>query len=113
MIQLLPTFYGLERENHYVHVREFEEVVTTFQGRPNAINNVKFRFFPFSLKDSAKVLLYSLKPRSIGNWDEMTQVFFHKHFPTHKTNNFKKQIQNVTQNDSDVVTQTFQVITYY
>lgn len=25
MIQLLPTFHGLERENPYVHIREFEE----------------------------------------------------------------------------------------
>ena len=68
MIQLLPTFHVLERENPYVHIREFEEVVATFQGKPDSINIVKLRFFSFSLKDSAKVWLYSLRPRSIGSW---------------------------------------------
>ena len=48
MIQLLITFHGLERENPYVHVGEFEEVVAIFQGRPDAINTVKLRFFPFT-----------------------------------------------------------------
>lgn len=33
MIQLLPTFHGIERENPYVHIMEFREVVATFQGR--------------------------------------------------------------------------------
>ena len=32
MIQLLPTFHGLENENPYVHTREFEEEVATFRG---------------------------------------------------------------------------------
>ena len=30
MIQLLPTFRGLENENLYLHIREFEKVVATF-----------------------------------------------------------------------------------
>ena len=55
MIQLLLTFHGLDRENPYVHIREFEEVVATFQGRVDALNTVKLRFFPFSLKYNAKV----------------------------------------------------------
>ena len=67
MIQLLPIFHGLDRENPYFHIREFEEVVATFQGRPEALNIVKLRIFPFSLMDNAKVWLYFLRPRSIGN----------------------------------------------
>ena len=55
MIQLLPTFHGLENANPYVHIREFEEVVATFQNRANVLDIVKLRFFPFSLKDNVKV----------------------------------------------------------
>ena len=33
MIQLLPTFHSLENENPYVHIREFEEVVVTFEAK--------------------------------------------------------------------------------
>ena len=100
MFQLLSIFHGLDRENPYVHIREFEEIVATFQDRPEALNTVKLRFFLFSLKDNAKVWLYSLRPRSIGSWDKMTQAFIQKYFPAHKTNNINKQIQNFTQKDS-------------
>ena len=60
MIQLLPTFHGLESENPYVHIREFEEVVATFHSWAEAANFVRLKFFPFSLKDKAKSWLYSL-----------------------------------------------------
>ena len=30
MIQLLPTFHGLESENPYLHLRDFEEVCNTY-----------------------------------------------------------------------------------
>ena len=54
MIALLPTFHGLENENPYVHIREFEEVVAIFYSRVEAANTVRLMFFPFSLKDKAK-----------------------------------------------------------
>ena len=52
--------------------------------------------------------MYSLRPRSIGSWDEMTQVFFQKYFPAHKINNLKKQIQNFTQKDSENLYQVWE-----
>ncbi|KAL5577432.1 hypothetical protein UlMin_019131 [Ulmus minor] len=108
MIQLLPTFHGLENANPYVHIREFEEVVATFQNRANVLDIVKLRFFPFSLKDNAKVWLYSLRPRSIGSWDEMTQVFFQKYFPTHKANGLRRQISNFGQKESETLYQVWE-----
>ncbi|GMN69196.1 hypothetical protein TIFTF001_038249 [Ficus carica] len=50
MVQLLPTFHELESENPYVHIREFEEVVATFNNRADVANTVRLKFFPFSLK---------------------------------------------------------------
>ena len=66
MIQLLPTFHGLENENPYLHVREFEEVVATFHNRADVVDLARLKFFPFSLKDKAKSWLHSLRPRSIA-----------------------------------------------
>ncbi|XP_024027264.1 uncharacterized protein LOC112093315 [Morus notabilis] len=86
MIQLLPTFHGLESENPYVHIREFEEVVATFHNRAEDVDSVRLKFFPFSLKDKAKSWLYSLRPRFIRTWEEMKTTFFNKYFPHHKTN---------------------------
>ncbi|GMN62282.1 hypothetical protein TIFTF001_031365 [Ficus carica] len=51
MIQLLPTFHGLESENLYVHILEFEEVVATFHSRAEVADFVRLKFFPFSLND--------------------------------------------------------------
>uniref|UniRef100_A0A2N9EFX0 Retrotransposon gag domain-containing protein n=1 Tax=Fagus sylvatica TaxID=28930 RepID=A0A2N9EFX0_FAGSY len=83
LMAILPDFRGLENENPYVHVRAFEEVIGSFYAQ-NVIETSKLRFFPFSLKDKAKGWLYTLKPRSIGNWGEMTQEFYKKFFPPYK-----------------------------
>ena len=31
LVPLLPTFHGMENENPYAHIREFEEVCITFK----------------------------------------------------------------------------------
>ena len=108
MIQLLPTFHGLENENPYLHVREFEEVVATFHNRADVVDLARLKFFPFSLKDKAKSWLHSLRPRSIATWEEMTTAFFHKHFPHHKTNGLKRQISTFSQKDTETLYQVWE-----
>ncbi|XP_022856962.1 uncharacterized protein LOC111378029 [Olea europaea var. sylvestris] len=102
MIPLLPNFHGLESESPYLHLKEFEEVCATFNDQtcPNEI--VKLKLFPFSLKDKAKTWLNSLKPKSIGTWQEMQSEFLKKFFPAHKTNALKRQIQNFSQKTNEV-----------
>uniref|UniRef100_A0A2N9IV22 Retrotransposon gag domain-containing protein n=1 Tax=Fagus sylvatica TaxID=28930 RepID=A0A2N9IV22_FAGSY len=51
---ILPDFRGLENEKPYVHVRAFEVVIGSFYAQ-NVIEMTKLRFFPFSLRDKAKV----------------------------------------------------------
>ena len=108
ILQLLHTFHGLENENSYLHIREFEEVVATFTSQTNALDFTRLKFFPFSLKDKAKSWLYSLRPRSIGSWEEMTQAFFNKYFPNHKTNGLKRQISTFSQKDSETLYQAWE-----
>ena len=86
MIQLLPTFHGMESENPYSHVLEFEEVCGTFPTQGCRLDTVLLKLFPFSLKDKAKTWLYSLRPRTIGTWLEMQTEFFKKF------SQFKRQI---------------------
>jgi hypothetical protein len=54
LMAILPNFKGLENENSYVHVRAFEEVIGSFYAQ-NVIETAKLRFFPFSLKEKARV----------------------------------------------------------
>ena len=41
VIQLLPTFYGLESENPYQHLREFEEVCNTCTDQNCGMNIIR------------------------------------------------------------------------
>ena len=70
LLAILRDFRGQENENPYVHVRAFEEVISSFYAQ-NVIKIAKLCFFPFSLKDKARSWLYTLNPRSIGSWGEM------------------------------------------
>ena len=60
IIQLLPTSNGLESENLYLHLRDFEEVCNTYTDQNCSMNIIRLKFFPFSLKDKAKTWLQTL-----------------------------------------------------
>ena len=80
IIQLLPNFHGLDNENPYLHLREFEEVYNTYNDLNCSMNTIRLKLFPFSLKDKAKTWLQSLRSSSICTWDEMQQQFLKKIF---------------------------------
>ena len=90
IVPLLPTFHSMESENPYSHIKEFEEVCTTFQERGAAIDLMRLKLFPFTLKDKAKVWLNSLGSRSIKTWTDLQAEFLKKFFPTHRTNGLKR-----------------------
>ncbi|RVW89503.1 hypothetical protein CK203_043598 [Vitis vinifera] len=94
IVPLLPTFHGMESENPYAHIKEFEDVCNTFQEGGPSIDLMRLKLFPFTLKDKAKIWLNSLRPRSIRTWTDLQAEFLKKFFPTHKTNGLKRQISN-------------------
>jgi hypothetical protein len=73
IIQFLPTFHGLDLENPYLHLREFEEVCNTYNDLNCSMNTIRLKLFPFSLKDKAKSWLQNLRSGSIPAWDEIQQ----------------------------------------
>ncbi|KAL6347700.1 hypothetical protein AAG906_026229 [Vitis piasezkii] len=82
IVPLLPNFHGMESENPYAHIKEFEEVCNTFREGGASIDLMRLKLFPFTLKDKAKIWLNSLRPRSIRNWDQWVEEkisnFLHK-----------------------------------
>ena len=92
LVPLLPTYHGMENENPYTHLRDFEEVCTTFREGMMDMDLLKLKAFPLTLKDKAKIWLNSLRPRTIRNWAELQAEFLKKFFSVHKTNNLKRQI---------------------
>ena len=59
LVPLLPTYHGMENENPYTHLRDFEEVCTTFKEGMMDMDLLKLKAFPLTLKDKAKIWLNS------------------------------------------------------
>ena len=101
LVPLLPTYHGMENENPYTHLRDFEEVCTTFKEGMMNMDLLKLKAFPLTLKDKAKIWLNSLRPRTIRNWAELQAEFLKKFFSAHKTNNLKRQIYTFAAQDGE------------
>ena len=108
MIQLLPTFHGLSRDDPYHHLREFEDVCATFSDQNYAESMVRLKLFPFFLKDKGKTWFNSLRPRSIATWQELTALFLNKYYPLNLTTVSKRAIQNVTQKNDETYPQAME-----
>ena len=85
LVPLFPTFHGMENENPYTHIRDFEEVCITFKE-----GTIDMDLLKLTLKDKAKIWLNSLRPRTIRTWAELQAEFLKKFFSAHKTNNLKR-----------------------
>nr|XP_023883880.1 uncharacterized protein LOC111996162 [Quercus suber] len=72
IIHLLPTFHGLDREDPYMHVKDFLEICATCKFQNFTDDSIRLCLFPFSLKDKAKARLNSLSPGSITSWELLT-----------------------------------------
>ena len=101
LVPLLPTYHGMENENPYTHIRDFEEVWTTFKEGMMDMDLLKLKAFPLTLKDKAKIWLNLLRPRTIRNWAELQAEFLKKFFSAHKTNNLKRQIYTFAAQDGE------------
>ena len=55
LVPLLPTFHGMENENPYTHIQDFEEVCTTFEEGATDMELMKLKAFPLTLKDKSKI----------------------------------------------------------
>ena len=108
VIQLLPKFHGLDSESPYLHLKEFEEVCATLQTQTINDDVVRLKLFPFSLKEKAKNWLNSLRPRSIGTWQEMQREFLKKFFPTHRTNTLRINSMNFSQKENETFFQCWE-----
>ena len=101
LLPLLPTFHGMENENPYSHIRDFEEVCTTSKEGITDMDLLKLKAFPLTLKDKAKILLNSLRPRTIRSWADLQAEFFKNFFNAIKTNSLKRQIYTYSASDDE------------
>jgi hypothetical protein len=91
VIQLLPSFHGLDLENPYNHVKWFKDICATFKFQNFYEEFVHLRLFPFSLHDRAKAWLDSNMFGSITSWDNLLNKFYNKFFPMSKVKNVERK----------------------
>jgi hypothetical protein len=96
VIQMLPSFYGLDHENPYSHVKKFRSITATTKFQNFFEESVNLRLFPFSLHDRATEWLDSLAPSSITSWEELLKQFYHRFFPMSIVNDARKEISSFT-----------------
>ena len=71
MIRLLPVYQGVDSENPYSFMRDFEDVCSAFLSTGSPLHIICLVIFPFSLKEKAKIWFHSLAPNSIFTWEDM------------------------------------------
>ena len=57
----LPSFHGMESENPYFHLNDFNSLCQAIKERDTTINSMKLTLFPFTLKDKAKYRLNNFR----------------------------------------------------
>ena len=94
MIRLLPVYQGVDFENPYSFMRDFEDVCSAFLSIRSPLHIICMVLFPFSLKEHAKIWFHSLDPNSIFTWEDMRNEFLNKILPPARTNALIQAIQN-------------------
>ena len=103
MIQMLPVFRGLDQENPYQHVREFEDICGTMRINHMTEEALKLRLFPFSLKEKAKAWLYALQAGSITTWAKLVEEFYKKFYSKQKTASIRQAINGFHQMEGETL----------
>ena len=62
MIRLLLVYHGVEFENPYSFMRDFEDVCSAFLSTGSPLNKICLVLFLFALKEKAKIWFHSLAP---------------------------------------------------
>jgi hypothetical protein len=99
VIQLLLSFYGLDHENPYAHVKKFKNICATTKFQNFFEESVYLRLFPFSLHDRATEWLDSNALGSITSWESLLSKFYIKFFPMSRVNEARKEISSFTQDE--------------
>ncbi|RVW30020.1 hypothetical protein CK203_117145 [Vitis vinifera] len=82
IVPFLPSFHGMESENPYAHIKEFEDVCNTFQEGGASIDLMRLKLFPFTLEDKAKFAKRMRNSMSVGRDMEVINACPHHGFDT-------------------------------
>jgi Retrotransposon gag protein len=100
-------FNGLAHEDPNQYLAMFEELCNTVKINGVEPEPIKLRTFPFFLGDKARNWLRSLDTGTIRTWDQMSDVFLSKYFPSSKTFALRAQIINFRQRGGESLSEVW------
>ncbi|XP_014523380.1 uncharacterized protein LOC106779716 [Vigna radiata var. radiata] len=100
LLNSLPKFNGLSRENPHKHLRQFHMLCENFRSPKITIESLKMRAFPFTLQGTAQDWWYYLSTR-ITNWETIERLFLEKYFPASRLSAIRREIQDIRQRDRE------------
>ena len=108
MLQALPQFHGLDSEQPYTHITDFEVACSLFQDNTCPREILLLKLFPFTLKDKAKMWFNSLRPMSIHSWNTLQGEFLKKFFPENRTEALRRAISQFAPNNGETFFQCWE-----
>ncbi|KAK5785445.1 hypothetical protein PVK06_040032 [Gossypium arboreum] len=103
MIQQFVQFDCLQDEDPNAHLENFLEFCDTFKINGVSDDTIHLQLFLFSLRNKAKQWLNSLPQGSITTWEQMTEKFLLKYFPSTKTTKLRNDISSFVQMDLETL----------
>ena len=98
-----PSFSGLESENPYHHLSDFEHVCSLFAIAGMTQDTLKWKLFPFSLIGKAEQW-YTYTVGSVhDNWEELRDKFYLEFFPMSRIIALHRDIRYFKQNERESI----------
>jgi hypothetical protein len=99
------TFSGGISENPYLHLRDFELVCSCLSIVGMTHETLKWKLFPFSLRDESKQWHTLSIKKFHGEWEELKCNFCHTFFPLTRVINLRLDILSFRQNEKELSVQ--------
>ena len=98
-----PPFSGLENENPYYHLSDFEHLCSLFAIAGMTQDTLKWKLFPFSLIGKAEQW-YTYTVGSVhDNWEELRDKFYLEFFPMSRIIALHRDIHSFQQNERESI----------
>ncbi|KAL3520018.1 hypothetical protein ACH5RR_018167 [Cinchona calisaya] len=101
-------FGGGPTEDPHAHLRNFEEIISTFRYNRVSPDAVRMMAFSFSLRDKAKWWLQSGDEGTFTTWEDLALGFITKFFPPSKNAKLRNEITSFKQDDGKGLGETWE-----
>jgi hypothetical protein len=87
-------FFGLDDENPYHHLREFEQLCACLTISGMSHETLRWKLFPFSLDERAKQWYTHNVGKVNRDWEELRNRFYLAFFPISRITSLRQEILN-------------------